>query len=313
MNGSPSLVLDGTIESIRFFYQGEGPMARVERAEIEKDIVFTSKNSLPSECQPLYNDQPKLHDWYELFFVKAGEVSWFIENEMYPVSPYSLTIFNSQEVHKLHIRSNKRFERMKLLFNPALARKLNAEGYDPLACFDDRPKGKRNIVTLSRQQGQELMDLFEKFPAMGNQPEAPLVKLLTLMEILIFANQRYRDSPAASESPILPEKVSSVMRYVAEHLDGDLSLDTISSALDINRFYLCRMFKKETGSTLHNYILYKRVSEAKQLLRDGIKTTQVCGMCGFGSMARFTASFKNVMDQTPSTYAKADPDSGQRS
>lgn len=288
-------------------------MIAIDRAELEKDIVFTSKDSLPSEHKPLYNDQPQLHDWYELFFVKAGEVSWFIENEMYPVSPYTLTIFNSQEIHKLHIRSNKRFERMKLLFNPALARQFRIDGFDPLACFDARPKGKGNIVALSMQDGQELLDLFKRIAASDNRPETPLSKLITLMDILVLANRLYRDSPPRSEAPALPNKVADVMSHVAAHLADDLSLEAISSAIDINRFYLCRIFKKETGSTLHNYILYKRISEAKKLLRDGLKTSQVCAMCGFGSMARFTASFRNIVGQTPAAYAKAPADSGIRS
>ena len=288
-------------------------MIAIERAELEKDIVFTLKNSLPSEYKPLYNDQPQLHDWYELFFVKAGEVSWFIENEMHPIAPYTLTIFNSQEIHKLHIRSNKRFERMKLLFNPALARQFSINGFDPLACFDERPKGKGNCVALSMQEGQELQDLFKKVAAEDDRPETPLSRLIALMDILILANRLYRNSPARSEAPALPDKVADVMAYVSGHLGDDLSLEAISSALGINRFYLCRIFKKETGSTLHNYILYKRISEAKKLLHDGIKTSQVCAMCGFGSMARFAASFRNIVGQTPAAYAKSPADSGVRS
>jgi len=290
-----------------------GTMISIDKAELEKDIVFTLKNSLPSEYKPLYNDQPQLHDWYELFFVKAGEVSWFIENEMHPIAPYTLTIFNSQEIHKLHIRSNKRFERMKLLFNPALARQFSINGFDPLACFDERPKGKGNIVALSMQEGQELQDLFKKVAAEDDRPETPLSRLIALMDILILANRLYRNSPARSEAPALPDKVADVMAYVSEHLGDDLSLEAISSALGINRFYLCRIFKKETGSTLHNYILYKRISEAKKLLHDGIKTSQVCAMCGFGSMARFAASFRNIVGQTPAAYAKSPADSGARS
>lgn len=288
-------------------------MIAIERAELEKDIVFTLKNSLPSEYKPLYNDQPQLHDWYELFFVKAGEVSWFIENEMHPIAPYTLTIFNSQEIHKLHIRSNKRFERMKLLFNPALARQFSVNGFDPLACFDERPKGKGNCVALSMQEGQELQDLFKKVAAEDDRPETPLSRLIALMDILILANRLYRNSPARSEAPALPDKVADVMAYVSGHLGDDLSLEAISSALGINRFYLCRIFKKETGSTLHNYILYKRISEAKKLLHDGIKTSQVCAMCGFGSMARFAASFRNIVGQTPAAYAKSPADLGIRS
>jgi len=67
---------------------------------------------------------------------------------------------------------------------------------------------------------------------------------------------------------------------------------------------MCRMFRKKTGSTLHNYILYKRVSEAKKLLEDGIKIPQVSQMCGFGSISRFSAAFRNIMGKSPSAYAK---------
>ena len=67
---------------------------------------------------------------------------------------------------------------------------------------------------------------------------------------------------------------------------------------------MCRIFKKETGSTLHNYILYKRVAEAQRLLGEGWKPGQVSAMCGFGAMSRFVAAFKKVMGTSPSAFAK---------
>lgn len=278
----------------------------ISREKIDQDIIYTSKNSYPCECEPLLNDQPLLHDWFEIFFIKAGDVGWFIDNEIYSTPPYSLVVFNSQEVHKLQIKSNKRFERMKLLFNPALVRQFEVEEYDPLSCFLNRSNGRRNIVSLSLQQSSKLLSLFERIgdASVSDSHEASLVRLITLLDILIFVNQIYEEAPAQSNTSFLSDKVTDLMTYIEGHLAGDLSLETLSAAHDISRYYMCRMFKKETGSTLHNYILYKRIAEAKKLMKDGMKIQQVSNMCGFGSTNRFSAAFQNVVGMTPRAYIK---------
>lgn len=274
--------------------------------ELTASIQFSSKNDFPSEHSPLFNDQPLLHEEFEVFFVAAGEVSWFIEEGMYRVEPGSLVIFSGQEVHKLHIRSNKRFQRMKLLFKPEMTRCFEGAGYDLLSCFLDRPKGTGNIKKLSQRQVMELLRLFEKLGSAcaSDMPEAKLLKLVAFLEILIFTNQVFRESEAEEAPTALPGPMALAIDYIGENIPGDLSLETIARKCGISVYHMCRVFKKETGSTLHNYILYKRVAEAKRLLGDGWKPAQVSGMCGFGAMSRFSAAFKKVTGTSPSAFAK---------
>ncbi|HWP68128.1 MAG TPA: AraC family transcriptional regulator [Rectinemataceae bacterium] len=281
-------------------------MSPFDIENIDASIRFSSKNDLPSEHKPLFNDQPLLHEEFEVFFVAAGEVSWFIENEMHGAEPGSLVIFSDREVHKLHIRSNKRFERVKLLFNPELARSFGVFGYDLLSCFVDRPKGKGNIRRLSAQQSMDIMKLFDKMgQACANAgPESRLLKVIALLEILMFTNKVFGAGDGGEESPGLRGPLASVLDYVDNNLAGDLSLETIGQKCGISVYHLCRIFKKETGSTLHNYILYKRVAEAQRLLGEGWKPGQVSAMCGFGAMSRFVAAFKKVTGTSPSAFAK---------
>jgi AraC-type DNA-binding domain-containing proteins len=281
-------------------------MLRISRDELAKDIVFSTKNGPPSDSEQITNDKLFFHDWFELFYVKAGDVAWFIEDEVHQVSPHSLVLFNDKEVHKLQMRTNKRFERMKLLFNPALARHFDLGGFDPLSCFVDRPVGRRNIVVLSPTQSQVLLSLFQKLSSASasDAPEAPLLELSAFLEILGFANRAFSDAPELEEGDGLSEKVATLMKYIDAHIEGDLSLDALSSSQGLSRYYLCRIFKKETGGTLHDYVLFKRVSLAKQLLEDGISLARVSRSCGFGSMSRFSAAFKAVLGFTPSSYSK---------
>ncbi len=284
-------------------------MSSFDSENIDASIRFSLKNDLPSEHKPLFNDQPLLHEEFEVFFVAAGEVSWFIENEMHRAEPGSLIIFNDREVHKLHIRSDKRFERAKLLFSPDLARSFEVFGCDLLSCFVDRPKGKGNIRRLSAQQSMDIMKLFDKMgqACASDAPEAKLRKVVAFLEILMFTNRVFGADDRGEEGeggPGLRGPLASVLDYVDNNLAGDLSLETIGQKCGISVYHLCRIFKKETGSTLHNYILYKRVAEAQRLMGEGWKPGQVSAMCGFGAMSRFVAAFKKVTGTSPSAFAK---------
>ena len=284
-------------------------MSSFDSENIDASIRFSLKNDLPSEHKPLFNDQPLLHEEFEVFFVAAGEVSWFIENEMHRAEPGSLIIFNDREVHKLHIRSNKRFERAKLLFSPDLARSFEVFGCDLLSCFVDRPKGKGNIRRLSAQQSMDIMKLFDKMgqACASDAPEARLRKVVAFLEILMLTKRVFGAEDGGEEgeeSPGLRRPLHSVLEYIEDNLAGDLSLETIGKKCGISVYHLCRIFKKETGSTLHNYILYKRVAEAQRLLGEGWKPGQASAMCGFGAMSRFVAAFRKVTGTSPSAFAR---------
>jgi AraC-like DNA-binding protein len=277
--------------------------------EIEKidDLIsFSIKNDLPSRHKPLFNDQPLLHEEFEVFFIAAGEVSWFIENKMHVAEPGSLILFNDREVHKLHIRSDKRFKRVKLLFNPEMIRSFEVKGHNLLSCFIDRPKGKGNIRNLSAQESIEITKLFDKMEqAYANESsESKLLKLISFLEILLFTNKVFKEYDKNNESQNFKEPIASILNYIEDNIAGDLSLDTISRKCGISVYHMCRIFKKETGSTIHNYILFKRVAEAQHLLEEGWKPGKVGAMCGFGAMSRFIAAFKKVTGESPSAFKK---------
>jgi|GEM_PF-346608 len=282
-------------------------MVCISREDLRRDIVLTSKSTYPSDSEPISNSQLLLHDWFELFLVKAGDVSWFIEDEVHRAPAPSLAIFNGREIHKLHVKSRKRFERIKLLFNPALAAQFAVGGYDLLSCFDDRPKGQGNIVALSLPQRASLLSRLRNLEESraSDRPEAPLEELVAFLGLLAFVNRLYTEDPVLEEEDPLPGKVAEIIAYIEAHLDGDLSLEALSSAQGISLYYMCRTFKKEIGCTLHDYILYKRISAAKGLLEDGVQVQRVGAMCGFGSSARFAAAFKAIAGDSPTGYAKA--------
>lgn len=269
-------------------------------------IQFSAKDGFLKESDQIFNDEIKLHEEFEVFFNATGDSSWLIENELHLADAGSLLIFSNQEVHKVHVRPDRRFERVKLLFNQNLLGGLACGGYDILSCFVNRPKGKGNVRKLSERETVECRKLFEKMGrAIGSEdPEAELQKVVALLEILMFTNRVFREGQTAEDRPESPEPLALVMRYIDERIDGDLSLETISRNCNLSKYHLCRIFKEKTGGTIHNYILYKRAAAAKRLMESGMEPRDVYVRCGFGAMSRFNAAFKKIVGMSPAAFVR---------
>lgn len=99
--------------------------------------------------------------------------------------------------------------------------------------------------------------------------------------------------------------VHELQVYVRQHLDQRLTRDDLSELVHLNGSYLSRLFSKETGMSLSNYILQEKMKKAVELIssRDepiyGI-ANQLC----YDNFSYFSKMFKKVYHVTPQEYRK---------
>ena len=62
-------------------------------------------------------------------------------------------------------------------------------------------------------------------------------------------------------------ELAAVKEYLDEHYTEKLTLDDLAEKFFINKFYLSKIFKETYGTTVNNYLISKRITRAKQLLR----------------------------------------------
>ena len=97
--------------------------------------------------------------------------------------------------------------------------------------------------------------------------------------------------------------IYSVIRYVEENIVGFKSIKELSKQLGYNYTYLSHLFKDKTGTTLQQYICYKKVEYASQLLKEHeMSPAQVSEILGYESLSSFSKSFKRVMGISPKQY-----------
>ena len=98
--------------------------------------------------------------------------------------------------------------------------------------------------------------------------------------------------------------VARVKKLIAENLsDGNLQRDELATLAHISPGYLGRIFKKETGISLTDYIIKRRITVAKQLLaKTNLPVTRVSERVGITYSSYFTKLFKEQVGMTPQEY-----------
>lgn len=98
--------------------------------------------------------------------------------------------------------------------------------------------------------------------------------------------------------------LQNILQYIDENfLSEDFNLNSISYHFNLNRNYLARMIKEQSGYTFNDYINQKKVELAKRLLSDRSLTVEsVAHQCGFTYAHYFIKIFKNLEGVTPGQY-----------
>ena len=100
--------------------------------------------------------------------------------------------------------------------------------------------------------------------------------------------------------------VRTVQDYIEHNLDKEMTREDLAQMVHLNQDYLARIFKKETGDSLMNYITGKRVEAAKQyLLKTGESVNTIAMRVGYDNFSYFTKIFKDRTGMTPKDYRRS--------
>ena len=102
---------------------------------------------------------------------------------------------------------------------------------------------------------------------------------------------------------ICSKSVANCINYIYDHLHTRITVETLSKEAGLNPSYLSRLFKKETGTTISDYIQNKKIETAKNMLIYSDYTlSQISSTLAFPTQSYFTEIFHKKTGLTPSKY-----------
>ena len=114
------------------------------------------------------------------------------------------------------------------------------------------------------------------------------------------------DAPTARW--MTPRRLRLVDELIEAKLESRLTVDELAAALGLSSGFFRRAFKAAIGKAPHDYIIDRRLSRARALLKTNSGIAEIAAACGFTSHAHMTAVFRQRLGATPN--ALREPDNG---
>ena len=103
--------------------------------------------------------------------------------------------------------------------------------------------------------------------------------------------------------------LKNAVSFMNSHYEKKLTLEDIAKAANVNKFYLCKLFKSLTGATLFEYINFVRIAHAEKALCGGTASiAEIAFDAGFSSVQYFNKVFKRYCACSPAKYRKMKTD-----
>ena len=101
------------------------------------------------------------------------------------------------------------------------------------------------------------------------------------------------------------ERIKKVYEFIQANFNRRITLEEISSLVNMSPVSFNRFIKSRTGKTFINYVNDTRISFASRWLIETEKSiSEISYACGFNNIANFNRIFKKAKNCTPSEFRK---------
>lgn len=249
-----------------------------------------------------------LHDCYELFYFIAGDLTYYIEGQAYELRPHDIIITNSRELHRIVFNAKCRYERKYIHFKPEFISSFQTAEYNLLLYIENRKLGYFNRIPAEDVLEYKLNELWEQIEqtALEPAPENSILMKALFVQMLVTMNKVFAkyDNPLGDrhKSHKYDYKIVKILDYINNNLDEKITLNVLQQKFYVNKYYLCHIFKMNTGFTVNEYITYKKIMKASELLMTGMTALDAAHAVGYGDYSTFYKAFKGITGYSPKQY-----------
>ena len=224
------------------------------------------------KCVPGNHVGPVIRDYVLIHYVENGSGILYKNNGAYRVHKGQAFIILNGEHGSYVADKNDPWEYRYIGFNGKLSTKYSALP----AVFDINDHLFPNI--------EDYRD---------GVTEYILVSQLFRMTAELFAEKKHGN-----------KYVRKVKNYIKNSYMEEIRIEQIAKAISLDRRYLSRIFKKETGKTIQQYLLDVRMKHACVFLKEGKSISECASLCGYSDLPNFSKMFKRTYGVPPTVFQK---------
>lgn len=245
------------------------------------------------------------HQCVELLYISSGYGIVVVDNQHYTARPGRLFVFPPFRLHKVQVDHSDK--------NPYHRTTMHIAQSVVESALSTFPRHQARFASLAASNlPAQIYDLsthapfieriLEQFQRLEDnaQTEACEVAFL-VMQLMTCLPEQPQPYPPRQQTV-----ASRIMSWVEAHYASKFSLDRLAHDLGLSRSYTSRIFRQQTGGSIHEYLLTRRIKSSCDLLRySGEPVDAIALAVGFSEVTYFITCFKKMMRQTPLQYRRS--------
>ena len=237
-----------------------------------------------------------IHDRCEIYFFISGNVEYLVEGSKYPLNENSLMIMRPAEAHSPKITGSSTYERYAVNFPLDIVKDIDTENR-LLTPFTNRILGKDNMYSAAELDMKLVNKLFSEMCSDSDDYGMRLTINTHLITLLDMINRAWSEKKRSGHKR--QSTAERIIMYVNGRLTEDISVPKLAEHFYLSTSQFNRVFKQATGAAPWDYITKKRLTAAKELLKNGVSAQEAAENCGFRDYSVFYRAYTKHFGCTP--------------
>ena len=165
---------------------------------------------------------------------------------------------------------------------------------------------KTTSIAFRPKDQSQYSNILENLMILANKKSLDSeLKASHLLNSLVTHILTDKTDQTSTEVHTFEDKTQQIKEFLDENFQKKISLDMITDEFFISKYHMSRKFKKTYGITIANYIIAKRITHAKELLRfTDMQIEEIGRTCGIEDNSYFNKVFKKIEGITSTEYRK---------
>ena len=242
---------------------------------------------------------------FEIHYMVRGHLRWWVEEQNFDFNTGHIFVIRPSELHGGDEGSLQPCEhywlRIKFPANEALPALTQAE-------TAELRKGYELLKHRTFPASPEVKEFFERLleeHRHGNATHAlPMARSLLHALLITVLRDQDRYAQSTKQTGTTTWRVRRTLEWLETRIyDTDVKLDDVAAKVGLSPAGLRARFKTETGYTVHEYLLHRRIREARRrLTKTTDEITRIAHELGFSSSQYFATVFRRRTGDTPKEY-----------
>ena len=238
------------------------------------------------------------HDFHKVIIFLSGKAAYHIEGKSYYLKPWDILLVNRHAIHKPEIDFAVPYERFVLWIRDDI------KSTELLRCFQKAIDRSYNLIRLDSDTQEKLKQLLYELEAALKDEKfgSELLGSALFTQFMVYVNRIFLEKQYIydAHSYSSDSQIEELLRYINHNLTEDLSIETLARKYYLSKYHMMRKFKEETGYTIHNYIISKRLLLARTKISEGTPILKAAQLSGFSDYTTFSRAYKKQFGTAPS-------------